>query len=547
VTRLTGGEAVVAALRAAGVRHVFGIVSVHNLPIYDALARDGSIEVVSVRHEQAAVHAADGYARATGELGVAIASTGPGTANAVSGLYEASVASSPVLLITGQVASAHYGADRGCFHEAERQLDLLGAVTRTTESVRRVEDVGAAVLRVAAAVTAGRPQPGAVEIPIDVQQAAADVSIPQPTLTPRLAPDPVLLQRAADALAAARRPLLWAGGGVVTAGASPALVELAERLAAPVVTTVQGRGSIPEDHPLALGANAQAAALADVLRRADVMLAVGTRFEEDETAGWTLPLPSRLVQLDADPGAIGRSYAPELALVGDACLGVAGILERLPPSNADPSYAEGARKAREEVEAEGRALIGRDHAAIMDAIRELLPRSAIVVRDATVPAYMWGDRLLPIYEPRTSIWPTSGGIGPGLPLAIGAALGTRLQTLVIQGDGGFMLNLGELATAVQHRVPVTICLFNDSGYGVLRTLQDRSTGRRIGVDLAPPDFPALARSFGIEAEAVTSAEAFRAALERALGAGGPRLIEIDLASLEPITISAAWSTADESG
>jgi acetolactate synthase-1/2/3 large subunit len=548
MTRLSGGEAVVGALRAAGVRHVFGIVSIHNLPIYDALGRDGTIEVVGVRHEQAAVHAADGYARATGELGVAITSTGPGAANAVPGLYEASVASSRVLMVTGQVDSGQLGADRGCFHEAERQLEMLGAVSGTAESVRRPQDVAGAVLRVIAAVGSGRPRPGVVEIPIDVQHAVADAEVPAPVPPVRAAPDPALLDRAAALLAGARRPLLWAGGGVVSARAGERLVALAERLSAPVVSTVQGRGSIPEDHPLALGANAQAAPLtAEVVARADVVLAVGTRFEEDETAGWTLPLPAGLVHLDADPHAIRRSFPPAVALVGDARLGLDALLERLGAgaAGAEDGWVEGAQAARRAVEAEGRRLIGPDHEAIMDAIRALLPRSGIVVRDATVPAYMWGDRLLPVYEAGTSLWPTSGAIGPGLPLAIGAAIGTGRPTVLIQGDGGFMLNIGELAAAVQHRARVVVCLFNDAGYGILRMLQDRSCdGRRIGVDLATPDFAAVARAFGLPGARVATAGAFAAELERALAVDGPSLIEVDLAALAPITISAAWSTED---
>jgi acetolactate synthase-1/2/3 large subunit len=538
---MTGGEAVVAALRAAGVRRVFGIVSVHNLPIYDALARDGAIAAVSVRHEQAAVHAADGYARATGELGVAITSTGPGAANAVSGLYEASVASSRVLMITGQVDSRVYGAGRGAFHEAERQLDMLRSVTRLTESVRRTGDVAAAILRVIADVHTGRPQPGAVEIPVDLQRASADVAVPKAVRWPLLEPNPGVLDRAAEALNKARRPIVWAGGGVPAARASKELVELAERLSAPVVTTIQGRGAIAEDHELALGANALSGPVAAAIADADVVLAVGTRFEEDETAGWSLRIPGRLVHLDADAAAIGRSYAPDVAIVGDARLGLVGLLERVRSSATDPAFTARAQEAGRAARAESRALLGRDHEAIMDAIRELLPRSGIVVRDATVPAYVWGDRLLPVYEPGTSIWPTSGAIGPGLPLAIGAALGTGRKTVLIQGDGGVMLNLGELATAVQYRAPVVACLFDDGGYGVLRAIQDRSFGgRHIGVDLAAPDFSALGRAFGMDTAAVADAGAFRAAFERALRSDGPFLIALDATALAPMTLAAAW-------
>ena len=238
---LTGGEAVYEALRALDVRHVFGIVSVHNIPIYDAIRRGGGIEAIAVRHEQAAVHAADGYARATGRLGVAIASTGPGTTNAMTGLFEAASASSPVLLVTGQIESVWYGKGKGFLHEAERQLDMLRTVCREAATVRYAEEIGEQVVRAGLAAQRGRQQPCAVEIPIDLQYRRTQIPIPFVEGPPRLAPDPGSLERAAEAIARARRRLIWAGGGVVAGGAHEALLQLAERLAAPVFTTINGR------------------------------------------------------------------------------------------------------------------------------------------------------------------------------------------------------------------------------------------------------------------------------------------------------------------
>src|SRR5580693_4831872 len=231
---MTGGEAVASALEVLGVRHVFGIVSVHNLPIYDAIARRGTITPIGVRHEQAAAHAADGYARATGELGVVIASTGPGTTNTMTGLFEASFASSPVLLVTGQVDSAHLGKGKGVLHEAEHQRLMLSSLCRRVETVGRTEDIGRAVITVAEDIRAGRPQPGAVEIPVDQQYRRADVVIPGLRTEAGYPPDAHALSQVAEALSAASRPVLWAGGGVVGAGAAPALTALAERLGAPV-------------------------------------------------------------------------------------------------------------------------------------------------------------------------------------------------------------------------------------------------------------------------------------------------------------------------
>ncbi len=533
---MTGGEAVAQTLRALGVRHVFGIVSVHNIPIYDAIARMGGITPVAVRHEQGAAHAADGYARATGRLGVAITSTGPGAANAMSGLYEAAFASSPVLMITGQIESRYYGKGKGFLHEAERQLDMLRTVSRRADSVRLAADIPSTIVRLATDAMTGRPQPVAVEIPIDLQYATVDVTIPDSISSwRRITPDASALEAAAAALAGAERPIVWAGGGVISSGSSAELRALAERLSAPVLTSVHGRGAIPEDHDLCLGATVGHTVVADLVAEADVVLAVGTRFAAGETKQWTLAIPGTLVHVDADPGVIGRNYPPAVAVVGDAKLALAGLLESIQSSKADPAFADRARAARDHARAQNRKLIGSDYEAVMDAIRAELDRDANIVRDATVPAYLWADRLLPVYEPRTSMHPTSAAIGPGLPLAIGAAIGSERQTVLIAGDGGFMLSLGELATAVQYDVPLCVCLFNDGGYGVLRAIQAGTfDGRTTGVDLATPDFAAVARAMGMQGQSVKGVEEFREAFAKAIASNGPSLLDIDMDALAPM-------------
>ena len=532
---MTGGEAVVETLKALGVEHVFGIVSVHNIPIYDAILRKGGITPISVRHEQGALHAADGYARVTGKLGVAITSTGPGAANSINGLFEAGFASSRVMMITGQIDSTFYGKGKGFLHEAEQQLQMLRSVTRRTESVRRTEDIPDALLRVATDVSTGRPQPGAIEIPIDFQYGSANVDIPHIESWPRVQPKKEAISAAAKALSEAVRPLIWAGGGVLTAGAEAELQQLAEALGAPVVTSVNGRGTLPEDHPLCLGPLSAQPAMDPVISKADVILAVGTRFQAGSTRNWTLKIPGRLIHLDADPGVIGRNYPAAITVLGDARLGLSGILRSLDGTKADPAFAEKARTLRDGVRAQIRHEIGPDHEAIMDSMRELLPRDANIVRDATVPAYLWGNRIFPILSPRTSLNPTSASIGPALPLGIGAAVGNRRKTAIIQGDGGFMLNIGELATAVQYNLPVITCVFNDKGYGVLRSIQSRTfEGRQNGVDLATPDFAMVANGMGMKGERVEGVDAFRAAFKRAVAHDGPTLLDIDMSKLVPM-------------
>jgi acetolactate synthase I/II/III large subunit len=532
---MTGGEAVVCALETLGVRHVFGIVSVHNLPIYDAIARRGTITPIGVRHEQAAAHAADGYARATGELGVVIASTGPGTTNTMTGLFEASFASSPVLLVTGQIDSRYLGKAKGFLHEAEHQRLMLSSLCRRVETVRRTEAIGQAIITAADDIRAGRPQPAAVEIPIDLQYRRAEVVVPGPWADSAYAPDGNAVAKVAEALSAATRPVLWAGGGVVSSGAGPALVALAERLSAPVVTTIEGRGSIPEDHPLCLGALTTSPPVEDVLSGADVVLAVGTRFQGNSTRNWSLSFGGTLAHLDADPAVIGRNYPTALPVVGDARIGLELLLSAVDRVSTDPAHAEKARSGAAMARADARAQLGEDHCQIMDAIRRHTPRESAIVRDATVPAYLWGDRLLPILQPRTSMRPASAAIGPGLPLALGAAIGTGYPAVLIAGDGGFMLHVGELVTAAQHDVPVMICLFNDRGYGVLRGIQARQfDGRTTGVDLATPDFAALARSMGVQATRVTGPAEFESRFRDGMASGRPALIDIDLLALSPL-------------
>ncbi len=267
------------------------------------------------------------------------------------------------------------------------------------------------------------------------------------------------------------------------------------------------------------------------------MLAVGTRFQGHSTANWSLTLGGTLAHLDADPVVIGRNYPVDLPVVADARAGLELLLATVTRVSTEPGHADKARAAAAAARHEARAHIGEDHAQIMDAIRRHTPRESVIVRDATVPAYLWGDRLLPILQPRTSIRPASAAIGPGLPLALGAAAGTGRATVLIAGDGGFMLHVGELATAVQHNLPVVVCLFNDRGYGVLRGIQAHQfDGRTTGVDLATPDFAALAASMGLHAARVASPAEFETRFREAIALGRPALLDIDLLSLSPLSL-----------
>jgi acetolactate synthase-1/2/3 large subunit len=417
---------------------------------------------------------------------------------------------------------------------------MLRTATRRSDRVEHRADVYETVVAVARDVLSGRPRPGAVEIPIDIQFAPGETGSTALREPVRAAPDATAVARAADMLASADRPLLLAGGGVVSSGAAGLFLRLAELLGAPVLTSVEGRGSIPEDHPLALGANGDVARLDGVIAAADVVLAIGTRFQLGSNLLMGLSIPGALIHLDADPGSIDRFHPVDLGIRGDAGLGLEALLAGLAEreiKGADPEFVEAAREARRGVDADGEAAMGADMRRVMAAIRSSIARDDIVVKDSTVPAIVWANRHLEVYEPRTSLRPVSAAIGPALPLAIGASLATGRRTVVIQGDGGFMLNLGELATAVQEGVPVITCVFNDRGYGILRFLQDMMfEGRRTAVDLHTPDFAMLAQSMAMPSWSAASAEEFEKAFTAAVETAAPSVIDVDITGFEPMRI-----------
>ncbi len=535
MTTRTGGECAHEALLALGVRHVFGIPSIHNLPVFDAILRGGRIQPVIVRNEQCAVHSADGYARATGELGVVLASTGPGTTNTVTGIYEAAFACSPVLVLTGQVETIHYGKGRGAGHEAERQVQMLQSVARRVESPRHTHDIAPAIFRAVADIRTGRPQPAVVEIPIDIQYGSTDVPVgaPYPTHAVPLADKDIAAAQAL--LAEGTRRIIVAGGGVIGGDAAAELQALAERLDAVVFSSTNGHGALPEDHPLALGVTMDSPLFRTAWTDADVVLAVGTRFRGGPLQ-WNMKLPGKLIHLDIDARNLDLTHRADLALIGDAKLGLAALASGLNAPAGDREFVAKMQGVRTQVRASHRKRIGPDHAGIMDALRAGMPDDAIFVRDMTIPAYAWGNQYFPILQPRTTMNPVSGAIGPGIALANGAAVATGRKTVLLQGDGGFTMHIGELTTAVQYQLPVVVCVFTDGGYGVLRAIQRNNfEGRNIGVELSTPDFVQVARGMGLAAEKVVGLEAFAPALARAMAADGPYLIDIDASSLQPPT------------
>ncbi|MFI6937790.1 thiamine pyrophosphate-binding protein [Streptomyces sp. NPDC050418] len=523
-----GGDLLVAHLKSLGIDTVFGIVSVHNLPLVEAVDRE--LRFVPVRHEATAVNAADAWGRARGTLGCALTSTGTGAGNAAGSLIEALASGTSVLHITGQVESEFLGSGRGYIHETKDQLGMLTAVSVHAATVPDAASAGR-ILREATAAALGAPGgPASVEWPVDLQFARQSDDGEEALCGEAPVVPEAELAAAADLLSTARKPLIWAGGGAATARAE--LLALLEATGAGLVTSNSGRGSVAEDHPLVIGNFATTPAVRALLADADVLVTIGTHFRSNETADYGLELPTAHIQIDVDSAALGRVYPARHALHGDA----AAVVPALTASavRADADWSRRVTDVREQVRATLHDNIG-PQAAICDALAELLPAGAVVARDVTIPSSSWGNRLLPMHDPRGNVFPRGGGIGQGLGMGIGAALARPDEpSVVIAGDGGLAVHLGELLTLAQERPRLTLIVFNDGGYGVLRNMQDKYADRRSGVDLVTPAFRTLAEAVGLPYARIAAEDEAHPVLAEALASDGPTLVEVDLHALGPM-------------
>jgi acetolactate synthase-1/2/3 large subunit len=517
---MTVGDLVAAFLEKLGVSTAFGVVSIHNMPILDAIHRRGRIRFVPARGEAGAANMADAFARVSGGLGVVVTSTGTAAGNAAGGLIEALSAGTPLLHLTGQIDSPYLDRNLGFLHEAPHQLDMLRAVSKAAFRIRTTDEAAAVLQKAASAALSPPCGPVSVEIPIDVQRA--EVSEPVLAL-PRIEAPPVQnIDALAERLLKAKRPLLWAGGGARRAG--EAVRRLAE-LGFGVVTSVQGRGILSEDHPMSLGAFNSAAAVEALYHSCDALLVAGSRLRSNETLGYRLKLPRPLYRIDVR--RVEHPYREDLFIEADAAQALSQLADRLSSWKAD--FGDDVRKARAAAEAEVRSALG-PYEMLVDALQEAVGREFVWVRDVTISNSTWGNRLPRLQGPRDSVHALGGGIGQGVPMAIGAALAARgRKTVCLLGDGGLQLSLGELATAVQEEVDILFVLMNDRGYGVIRNIWDAAYGgRRAYTDLHTPDFALLARSFGLRHDIVKHKDEFASAVPRALAPRGPGLLEVDM-------------------
>jgi acetolactate synthase-1/2/3 large subunit len=537
VPNRTGAQHLVDALTSLDVEVVFGLPGVHNLPVWEAVAHSG-IRLIGVRHEQTAGYAADGYARATGKLGVAVVTTGPGAANTLAAVGEARASGTPVLVIATDIPSTlrRPGVVRGVLHETSDQQAMFAPVTKAGFTVVSAHEIAATVSE--AARLALEPQSGPVYlgIPTDFLKQTA----PTRHRVRERAPvrEPVDTTAAEQLLANAKKPLIWAGGGALRSGAGPAIGKLAEKIAAPVITTFAARGVLPPSHPCLAPNPVHAPEVGELWDEADVVLAIGTDFDGLMTQNWLMPQPPNLIAINVDATDAAKNYPPDIMLVGDA-REVTEALDVPRRPGLDDLVARLAKigkllrqRVREEEPQAG---------DLLATLEEVVPKDATIVADMCIAGY-WLGGFHRVPAPRGFAYPMGWGtLGFGFPASLGVAAAGRGRALCVTGDGGFLFACGELATLAQEELPVTVIIVDDGGYGMLRFDQDREDLPHLGVDLDSPDFVGLARSFGVHAERVSGfGRAFRRQLSEFIDAGEPNVLVVRAKLCPPLNSSPRW-------
>ena len=573
---LTGGEITVKCLESAGVDYVFGLCGHTVIGMLDPMI-DSPIEFISFRHEQMAAHAADGYFRVTHKPGVVLTHLGPGITNATTGVANAALDSSALVVISGDIPSQHFGRDAHQefkMHGDATQYEIYKPFVKRAWRVHRTEALPGILARAFAIATSGRPGPVLVDVPMDLFSRRAEVDIPQMAAHmssgQRMRGDEQLIERAVKLLVEAERPLIYVGGGVILSEASQQVAPLAEALGAPVAYSLMGKGALSDDHPLAVGMTGfwGTPTANRLCREADVILAVGTRFAEASSSSWiskyTFAIgPTKVIQVDVDAQEIGKNYPIEIGILGDAGAVLEDILSGVKDVKKGYSWKEDSRLQliADEITA-WRKEISVHNASdavpirperILSEVRELLPKDGIVVTDVG-----WNKNGLaqqfPIYQPMTHL-PPSGlatmGFGPAA--VIGAQLGApEKKVITLIGDGAMSSVLGVLATAKERNIPAVWLVMNNRSYGTIYGLQNQAYGRDIGTKFVcresqkdyNPDFAAVARAFDIEGILVDKPDQLRPALERAFNADAPVLLDVIMDRDVGVPTDGYWDILD---
>jgi acetolactate synthase-1/2/3 large subunit len=518
----TCGEALVELLEAYGIDTVFGIPGVHTIELYRGLG-NASLRHVTPRHEQGAGFMADGYARACGKPAACFIITGPGMTNIATAMGQALQDSIPMLVISSVNQTHRLAMGEGRLHELPDQRALVAGVCRFSHTLLRGADLPKVLARAFGVFTSARPGPVHIEIPIDViTQPAGDMDLePWPLPSPPGA-DPAVVSEAAKLLSSAKRPLIVVGGGAVNAAAG--LRALAEKLSAPVLNTVNGKGILPYGHPLSVGGSGSSSVLRAELDATDVLLAAGTELSETDfdffLIGDVKPA-SKIIRMDIDPAQMSRNAKPAIALCCDARIGLEALSGAVTKRKQDGPQR--AAELRDGLKAQ------RDerYDAVFAAIREVLPE-VVIAGDSAQPTYY----ALLHYEcdaPRHYFHSVSGygTLGYAIPAAIGAKIAKPdLPVIGLIGDGAAQFTIGELASAVDEGINVTFLIWNNHGYSEIRQFMDEAGTERVGVDISAPDFVGVAESFGCAGCRITTIDQLKAALGEANARPGPSVIEI---------------------
>ena len=519
-TQATAAQVVIESLLRCGISAGFGIPSIHNIGLYDALRQEPRFHHWIVRHEQAAVFAADGFYRASGRAAAVFASTGPGNLFTVSPLLESYKTNTTLVVIGTNVALQMLGKVCGGLHETPQQLDIFKPLTRFTTRITTPDAIPEAI---AAAARAGGP--AFIEIPHDVLVAPADGPRKEHhSEQPLQLPFPEEMGKAVEQIEQSGKPVLVVGSDV-TGEAAASVQRLAEALQAPVMTTTSGKGVIADDHPLAMGCISRLGLGQELLLESDLLISVGARFTEFDTGRYTLKVPAHYIQMEQDLSHIGWQLPFTARLVGD----LGAIAQNLVAAiQKKPAWYDVAAKRAAEKE-KLKALHSEPYEALL-LLRQALNRDDVLVNDQSILNY-WASAFFPVLAQRSWLYPTgSGTLGYGLPAAIGVACAAQEQgrssrIVCIAGDGGFQYTAHEMATLAQYGLPVKILLVNDNAYGIIGFLQRTLFGHTHEVNLRNPDFCALAKAYGVAAHSASDFDSLRRQLPEWLNSPGPALLE----------------------
>lgn len=531
-----GADGVVQALKEAGVSTIFGIPSIHNIGLYESLRHEPSIRHIGCRHEAGATHMADGYARASGGLGVIVSSTGPGAGFTVSALQEAWGSCSPVLMITTNIDAAKIGKGLGVLHELEEQTALFRTITKEVIVAQADDDLYALARRAIALAQTGRPGPVCLEVPTDLMAGDAPAAAPTPPDTvPTSPPLPPRLDEAVTILRNAKQPLVLAGTDASRTDVAGDIQALAEALCAPVITNTPGKGVVPEDHALAFGNAARRMVVKEIVPGCDAAVVIGSRLREVDAKRRGLVLPEQLIHIDWDERWISKNYPAAVPLVGDIAAITRALRNQLEGEPYTGPRQERTAAWRQAADAEFERLSQeRPELQSLQAIRAVLPRDSALVIDNTQLGY-WAEYFYPSYRTNGIIGAKGSGLlGFSFPAAIGVKL-ARPDTPVVGliGDGGFLYTAQELATCVRHDVGFPLVVVNDNAFGVIDYLQRTAYQEAYQAQLTNPDFLAFAAAFGVPATRVQSPTELQSALDRTLASGEMHLIEYQMTIQEP--------------